>query len=548
MTRNVHHGNSRQGGSHSEREHHGGATKPGASTQPERHAHGDGISGKVIRSNDKVIHGTAGDDIIIAGNGDQTIYGGGGNDIIIGRGGKDTIFGGSGNDKIRGGKGHDRISGNRGNDQLRGDAGNDHVSGDIGDDLIYGGGNKDHLSGGMGIDKLWGGGGADVLSGDEGPDYMSGGKGHDTASFASDSSSGPKGVKVKPKSGKDWWAKQKLKYQQVAVGAPRADGGSGTDALNGVENVVGADRDSTGSPTVGALVTEYFSPETGFTTLRITAGPKDAAARNHVIKVSPGKGKNTVKITANLGVEVPGRSLTGKSVEFPVRRLDTVVLVGGDGNDDLRVEGFKANVRAIINGGKGNDVLVGGKGNDTLSDGEGNDRLRGGGGDDGLTNSAGRDIVKGQGGNDLLVSSSVDDGDVIDGGGGKDNASFAQVERDYAVRAQIGGSARRIVKGKAQGRGAKIRGSVEDLEGTELNDVLIGNGKANNLLGRSGSDTLEGRGGDDLLDGQSYDAGGARDRDHKLDGGAGRDLALIDAEDRKTRHVETTRRNNRRRH
>lgn len=542
-------GNSRQGGggSHADRAHHGAATKPGASTQPEKHAHGDGISGKVIRSNDKVIHGTAGDDIIYAGNGDQTIYGGGGNDIIIGRGGKDTIFGGSGNDKIRGGKGNDTISGNRGNDQLRGDAGNDHVSGDIGDDLVWGGGNKDHLSGGMGIDKIWGGGGADVLSGDEGPDYMSGGKGHDTASFASDSSSGTKGVKVKPKDGKDWWAKQKMKYQQVAVGAPRANGGSGTDALNGVENVVGADKDSTGSPTVGALVTEYFFPETGFTTLRITAGPKDAAARNHVITVSPGSKKNTVKITANFGVEVPGRNLTGKSVEFPVRRLDTVVLVGGDGNDDLKVQGFKANVRAIINGGKGNDLLVGGKGNDTLSDGEGNDRLRGGGGDDGLTNSAGSDIVKGQGGNDLLVSSSVDDGDVIDGGGGKDNASFAQVEHQYGVRAQIGGSARRIVKGKPQGRGAKIRGSVEDLEGTERNDVLIGNGKDNNLLGRGGADTLLGRGGSDTLDARSVEAGGGRDADHRLDGGAGHDFGLVDAEDRKPRHVETTRRNNRHR-
>jgi Ca2+-binding RTX toxin-like protein len=531
-----------------ERERHAGASKPGATTRVEQHPGeqhaGDGLSGKVIRSNDKVVHGTAGDDIIYGGNANQTIYGGGGNDIIIGRGGKDSIFGGWGNDKVRGGKGHDSIFGGRGNDDLRGDAGNDHLSGDIGDDTVHGGAHKDHLAGGMGIDKLFGAGGADVLSGDEGPDYVSGGKGRDTASFASDSSSN--GVQVKPKSGKDWWANKKLKYQQVAVGAARADGGSGTDALNGVEDVVGADTDSAGSGTFGAVVAEFKSPNTGFTTLRVTAAPKDGAITNHVITVSPGKDKNTVSITGNHGVEVPGRKLTGKkSVEFPVRHLDTVVLVGGDGNDVLRVDGFKDNVRAIINGGKGNDSLIGGKGNDTLNDGEGNDRLRGGGGDDGLTNSAGKDRLRGGGGNDLLVTSSLDDGDVLDGGGGKDNASFAQVEHQYGVRAQIGGSARRIEKGKPHGRGAKISGSVEDLEGTERNDVHIGNGKDNNLLGRGGADTLQGRGGSDVLDARSTAADGSRDPDRRLDGGAGHDASLVDAEDRKPRNAENISRNKR---
>src|SRR5205823_5025340 len=107
-------------------------------------------------------------------------------------------------------------------------------------------------------------------------------------------------------------------------------------------------------------------------------------------------------------------------------QVSSVNVDGGDGDDHLSVKGLKPSISAQLSGGNGNDVLIGGKGNDVLNDGAGNDTLFGGGGDDGLTNSAGRDRLRGGAGNDLLVSSSIDKGDFLDGGKGRDNVSFAQ--------------------------------------------------------------------------------------------------------------------------
>jgi len=218
--------------------------------------------------------------------------------------------------------------------------------------------------------------------------------------------------------------------------------------------------------------------------------------------------------------------------------LDAVNVDGGDGNDKIRAKGFTNDTAVTLSGGNGNDVLRGGKEDDTLNDGAGNDRLYGGGGDDGLTNSAGRDILHGGAGNDLLVSSSIDAGDLLDGGKGEDNISFAQVGHNFGVRAQIGGDAQRVTAdGKVYGPKAHITSAAEDLEGTEDDDILIGDNKDNHLLGRGGADTLKGEGGNDLLEGRYGDA------DKLLDGGAGIDRATIDPEDKKAlRNVESTQR------
>ena len=90
-----------------------------------------------------VLHGTAGDDVICAGNGDDRLYGGGGRDVLIG---------GNGDDRLEGGEGSDLLLGQNGKDELRGDAGND---------TLWGGQGKDSLEGGTGSDALFGGGAPD---------------------------------------------------------------------------------------------------------------------------------------------------------------------------------------------------------------------------------------------------------------------------------------------------------------------------------------------------------------------------------------------------
>lgn len=527
--------------------------------------------GKVIHSSAKVIRGTPGDDIIYGGAGAQKIIGGGGNDIIIGGGGGDKIFGGKGNDRIKGGAGgdtihggkdNDRIFGGRGNDQLSGDADNDRIAGEIGDDHISGGKGHDHASGGMGIDVLHGGKGNDVQSGDAGPDFIDGGKGNDTVSFATHSGPGfnpnnpNSGVRVESDKPSKWLSDYEgVHYNGSASGGDRAQGGSGVDGLKGNENVVGSSKDdeingnwktveggagrdttsgnvanpvsASGEPdkavnTRGAVVDVTRSKLTGGTSIHIQGGSK-----NDPITVTR-KG-DWITITSKTGIASRGGGkVDGNSVRLHVKGpIDAISVDGGDGNDRLQVKGFKADVPITLSGGNGNDHLIGGKGNDVLNDGAGNDILEGGGGDDGLTNSEGRDRLRGGGGNDLLVSSSIDKGDLLDGGTGLDNVSFAQAGHDFAVRAKVGGTAQRIGDdGKVSGPKARITRNAEDLEGTERDDVLIGDNKDNKLLGRGGADTLLGLGGDDRLDAKY------KDKDKRLDGGPGRDRATLDPEDR----------------
>jgi hypothetical protein len=75
-----------------------------------------------------VIHGTAGRDVIVAGDG---------NDRVFGEAGFDVICGGPGRDRLIGGRGEDRLFGNRGKDILRGGDGFDRLDGGKSLDACY---------------------------------------------------------------------------------------------------------------------------------------------------------------------------------------------------------------------------------------------------------------------------------------------------------------------------------------------------------------------------------------------------------------------------
>ncbi|WP_353929307.1 cadherin-like domain-containing protein [Okeanomitos corallinicola TIOX110] len=121
-------------------------------------------------SQDDVINGTLGNDIINALNGDDNVFGDAGNDNLVGGNGDDTIYGGTANDQIYGGNS---------NDDLYGEAGNDYIEGDNGNDNLYGGDGNDSLLGGNGQDLLVGGAGNDFLNGGKQDDILTGGTGSD---------------------------------------------------------------------------------------------------------------------------------------------------------------------------------------------------------------------------------------------------------------------------------------------------------------------------------------------------------------------------------
>jgi Ca2+-binding RTX toxin-like protein len=65
-----------------------------------------------------VMGGTAGNDIIISGDGDDTVYGDAGNDRLEGGAGNDAVLGGAGDDIISDSFGDNRLEGNAGNDVI----------------------------------------------------------------------------------------------------------------------------------------------------------------------------------------------------------------------------------------------------------------------------------------------------------------------------------------------------------------------------------------------------------------------------------------------
>lgn len=181
-------------------------------------------------------------------------------------------------------------------------------------------------------------------------------------------------------------------------------------------------------------------------------------------------------------------------------------LMGGDGADTLVGEEGDD----LLYGGAAADEIFGSAGNDVMNGDLGDDSLRGGTGDDILFGGAGWDMLDGGGGNDLL-----------DGGNGTDTASFLNSAVGVEVALWRSGAAQNTRAG------LDTLVSIENLQGSNYSDLLVGDGIANRLAGKAGDDLLKGLGGNDLLlgdDGRDELVGG--DGNDVLRGGAGND-ALI---------------------
>ncbi len=230
-------------------------------------------------------------------------------------------------------------------------------------------------------------------------------------------------------------------------------------------------------------------------------------------------------------------------------------IVTGDGNDNItgntsanEIHGMRGN--DTLNGGLGDDTLVGGAGGDSLNGGGGlrdvadysgssaavsvsingagsasgghatgdtlsfiedltgsafgdtlignigQNILRGGDGGDTLSSSNNNDQVFGGNGNDLLLGGAG--ADVIDGGADTDTVSFANAGARIVLTLSNGAG---TATGSGQGAGDTIT-NVENITGSNFNDILTGDANANTIVGGAGNDTLSGGGGDDIISGQ----------------------------------------------
>ena len=183
---------------------------------------------------------------------------------------------------------------------------------------------------------------------------------------------------------------------------------------------------------------------------------------------------------------------------------------------------------------------------DTIIGDAGDNKIDGGGGDDHIFGGAGANVINGGDGNDTITLQLEGIGgaanlDTIDGGSGTNTLDFthtAGLPGTFGVNVNLSiqdgssnVSAMHYLDGTPAGL-TEIRTEaavthIQNVTGTDQNDVIFGDGSANTLLGGGGADVLNGGGGNDYLDGGDGDDRfiefGANHGGDTIHGGAGTD-------------------------
>lgn len=424
---------------------------------------GDILTGNHLAN---TLTGLDGDDTLSGGDGDDHLLGGAGNDVLIGGNGLNVLDGGDGIDwvdysaasaqllidlssgaTIITSNGDRLISienviGSSFADTIKGDDRGNALSGMAGNDVLEGGGGNDTLDGGDENDSLHGGSGNDRIIGGTGDDYLSGGAG-------SDSLVGGAGDDCI--SGDD--------------GNDQLSGGDGDDWLRG-----GRGQDVVW----GGFGHDRFVDDDG----------ED--------RYLGGSGWDTVDYSASSsGIKIylqPGKVVVGDSVD----RLQSIENAIGSSKADLIIGSHGSN---RINGGSGNDDLRGANGADQLHGDSGHDRLSGGHGNDRLFGGNDNDTLHGNSGHDILDGGTGYDH--LHGGGGWDTASY--------VSSAIGVTINLVHNTHSGGAFGDKLYAIENIRGSEHDDLLIGNRGSNMLVGGEGNDRIKGMGGNDKLFGNGGD-------------------------------------------
>jgi len=495
-------------------------------------------------SGDDRLEGHDGDDILTGGDGRDDLRGGDGVDTLIGDAGDDKLHGGAGADIIDGGMGTDEldylesdeavyvnlatrellgghaegdtfanienVTGSDLSDVLIGDAQNNLINGERGDDIIYGGKGNDQLFGAQGNDQLFGEDGDDVFDGFEGTEAMDGGDGIDTVSYEHPFNT--EGVHVDLKQGKGF------------------AGASQGDTYTNIENVVGSEQ---GDILIGDDGDNLIQGLGGNDILRGEGGNDTLVGGYGINQMIGGSGNDRFVITPHqvgtviihdfnpledtLDYSLFTQEVTSAtSIDIAAIGSDTIVLVDGSNSvilkntlpTDLTFGNFTtaanttlASVNTFNNVDAGTafqgdsfaNKLPGTIYADTINGGDGSDEIFGLNGDDILNGGAGNDVITGGNG-----------ADQIDGGAGDDAVDYRDSNEGVTIDL-INGTG---VGGTAEG---DTLTSIEKIEGSVFDDVLIGT---------NGNDALSGNLGNDVL----HTSGGQY---AKMYGGQGNDIFVI---------------------
>jgi len=190
-------------------------------------------------------------------------------------------------------------------------------------------------------------------------------------------------------------------------------------------------------------------------------------------------------------------------------------LSGGAGNDTIEGKGGAD----ILEGGAGNDLIVTGGAFGAAAPGS---LLIGGEGDDSIQSGNSNDTMLGGAGNDALSVGNYATTRIVDGGDGTDLLAFSS-GFEAGVTVDLNLTTQTIAPGVVL-----TLTNVENVNGTEAGDTLIGDANANVIYGWGGDDVIYGGAGNDGIngvDGADYIVGGAGQ--DGLRGGEGADTFVF---------------------
>lgn len=468
--------------------------------------------------------------------GDDTIYGGRGNETLDGGEGDDRLYGGPGDDHLRGGPADDLLSGGFGADSLDGEEGSDHVRGDATIDYIgdTGASGTDTISFATGVTPGFPNPGDFGFAG-----FPAGADGRGVfieldKDFANDGLAPAGGGVDKPLPDDEPLTEEEtFESFETVIGTPFSDYIVGTSAEQTIYGGGGADvllGEGGGDTLEGGAEGDYCDGGDTLVSCEFSDSEREVAPRDPSLVAvgdtyASGSDSDDEIVASFAPGSPPSVSFTvngSPAGPFPSPKPpDSIVLAGRGGNDVLRATGFPESTSVIQLGGEGDDQLGGTGAEDVLVDGPGDDVVGAGGGDDAVPNNQGEDSLSASAGDDLFISDAVCEGDTLDGGEGRDNANWAKF--DLPVLLDLAEASAGLVG--APDCGAEptttLQG-IEDIEGTNLGDTLIGDAGSNQLLGRPGADSYFARAGDDSILANSGDS------DAVIDCGSGFDTAQID--------------------
>ncbi len=373
-------------------------------------------------------------------------------------------------------------------ENLIGSAGVDVLIGDDAANALIGNEENDILDGGAGEDTLDGGAGDDTIISD-GLDVIDGGEGIDTVDFsgaAENATGGPfTGIIVDLDVNSAGPAGEPSEDGAI-LDAPPAAGGVqiGNLEVDDVENVIGSNFND------GLF------------------------------------GNNEVNVLIGLGGDDLVHGFANDDFLSGSAGIDTVLFAAAQEGVivDLNAQVDEAEFSQIVDGtldatfaatgGAGNNVL---SGFENVTSGSGDDDITGDAGDNVLNGNAGSDTLSGGEGDDTFISDALD---VIDGGEngeGGDTVDFSALEAGIIVDLDVesagpmgtpGQDGGILLAGPMMVDGVEpednISQEIDDIEniiGTDFDDLLLGNNESNTILAGAGNDTLAGIAMDDFLDG-----------------------------------------------